>query len=280
MTGRFKTRKNHCQRYEEIGVREIKEIKELCRLVSTSELFVGLPPGDIEEIACRANTLRFWPGDVIHSEDDPIKQVLLLLEGRIKRSQFSKSGQEVVLRLGVPGEIVDVPVLLPWSRHTSSVVALEACKVLAWEAETFNATVERLPGLLKNVQLILESRLAGLMQRFCEASTKRTSPRLAIGLLDLADRLGERVDDHIELRVSQETLGQMTGMTLNSVSRHISLWKTRGIVKQRRNILEIHSIPLLLRCADSVDDSVQGPELRNDVFVPATGSSESARRAT
>ncbi len=249
------------------------DIKEISRSVSNSELFVGLPPRDIAEIVCRASTLKFWPGDVIHSEDDPIKQVLLLLEGLIKRSQFSESGQEVVLRLGVPGEIVDVPASLHGSKHSSSVVAIESCKVLAWDAQSFNAMVERLPGLLRNVQCILESRLASLMQRFCEISTKRTSPRLAIGLLDLADRLGEKVDDHIELRVSQETLGQITGMTVNSVSRNISLWKARGIVKQRRNIVEIHSIPELLNCADSADDSLQDSSLRNDVVGPAVGPS-------
>jgi CRP-like cAMP-binding protein len=129
-------------------------------------------------------------------------------------------------------------------------LALQECKVLAWEVASFNAVVEHFPDIQKNVRLILASRLAELSQRFCEVSTKATSPRLAIGLIELADRIGERVDEHIELRVSQKTLGQMTGMTLNSVWNALTNWKGQGVVKLRRGIVEIHDLPRLSNCAE------------------------------
>jgi len=215
----------------------------------------------------RACTLEFASGDVIHWPEDPITQVLLLMDGRIKRSQFSKNGQEIVLRLGVPGEIISVPTFLPRGTHSSNVVALQPCKVLAWDSASFNAMVERFPGLLKNVEVILNSRLADITQRFCEASTKATSPRLARSLVQLVDRIGEEVDDHIELRVSQEILGQMTGMSFNSVSRRLSIWKGQGIVKLRRGIVEIHSLPHLLSCAELVHRSAQNAGPRNEVVA-------------
>jgi CRP-like cAMP-binding protein len=245
----------------------MQDIKEICKSVSSSELFAGIPSCEIEEMVCRARTLEFESGDVIYSVDDPVTQVLLLMDGRIKRSQFSENGQEVVLRLGVPGEIISVPTWLPGVKHSSTVLALEHCKVLAWESASFNAMVERFPGLLKNVEVILDSRLADLTQRFCEASTKATSPRLARSLVHLVDRIGERVDDHIELRVSQETLGQMTGMAFNSVSRRLSIWKGQGIVKLRRGIVEIHSLPHLLSCAELVHTSAQNAGLGDEVVA-------------
>jgi CRP-like cAMP-binding protein len=258
------------------------DVKEICRLVSDSELFVGISSDEIEEMVCCARILEFVSGDMIHSAGDPVTQVLLLVDGRIKKSQCSENGQEVVLRLGVPGEIVSEPILLPRSRHSSTMSAIQYCKVLAWEFASFNAIVERLPDLQKNVELILVSRLAELSQRFCEVSTKATSPRLAIGLIDLMDRIGERVDEHIELRVSQETLGQMTGMASNSVWSVLSIWKGQGIVKLRRGIVEIHSLPHLLSCAElaRLDSQVVSettftnslPSLRNCEEVRAGGS--------
>jgi CRP-like cAMP-binding protein len=245
------------------------DIKEICRSVSSSELFVDIPSCEIEEMVSRARTLEFASGDVIHSSDDLITQVLLLMDGRIKRSQFSENGQEVVLRLGVPGEIISVPTFLPRGTHSSTVVALQDCNVLAWESASFNAMVERSPGLLKNVQVLLNSRLADIAQRFIEASTKATSPRLARSLVHLVDRIGEKVDDHIELRVSQETLGQMTGMAFNSVSRLFSVWKGQGIVKLRRGIVEIHSLPNLLSCAELVHSSAQNAGLGDEVVPSA-----------
>jgi len=245
----------------------MRGIKEICQSVSSSELFIGIPNVEIEEMICRARTLEFASGDVIHASDDAITQVMLLMDGRIKRSQFSESGQEVVLRLGVPGETISVPTSLPRSKHSSTVVALHHCKVLAWESASFNAMLERFPGLQKNVELIVKSRLVELTQRFCEVSTKATSPRLASSLLHLVDRIGKTVDGHIEIRVSQEILGQMTGMTLNSVWRLLSIWKGQGIVKLRRGIVEIHSIPHLLSCAALVYTSTQNARLRNEVVA-------------
>ena len=243
------------------------DIKEICRSVSSSELFAGIPRCEIEEMVCRARTLEFASGDVIYSADDPITQVLLLMDGRIKRAQFSENGQEVVLRLGVPGEIISVPTLLLRGKHSSTVSALQPCKVLAWESASFNAMVERFPGLLINMELILNSRLEDITQRYCEASTKATSSRLASSLVQLVDRIGEKVEDHIELRVSQETLGQMTGMAFNSVSRLLSIWKRQGIVKLRRGIVEIHSIPHLLSCAELVHTSAQNAGPGNEIVA-------------
>jgi CRP-like cAMP-binding protein len=254
------------------------DVKEICKSVSNSELFADIPSGEIEEILCCARTLEFVSGDVIHSAGDPVTQVLLLMDGRIKKSQCSKNGMEVVLRLGVPGEIISEPILSPRSRHSSTMFALQYCKVLAWGVANFIAIVERFPAIQKNVELILNSRLTELSQRFCEVSTKATSPRLAIGLIDLVDRIGERVDEHIELRVSQETLGQMTGMTLNSVWSVLSIWKGQGIVKLRRGTVEIHSLPHLLSCAELARrDSQVVSKTTFANFLPSLRNCEEAR---
>jgi CRP-like cAMP-binding protein len=245
----------------------VRDVKEICRSVRGSELFVGIPKSEIEEIVSRARSLEFASGDVIHSADDRITQVLLLMDGRVKMSQFSESGQEVVLRLGVPGETISVSTLLPNIKHSSTALALQPCKVLAWESGNFNAMAERFPVLQKNVGIILRSRLADLTQRFFEVSAKATSSRLAISLIYLADRIGERVDHHIELRVSQEILGQMTGMTFNSAWRLLSFWKGQGIVKLRRGVIEIHDIPHLLSCAELAHTSTQNAGQGDEVIA-------------
>jgi CRP-like cAMP-binding protein len=228
----------------------VNDVKEMSRTVRSSELFVGIAECEVEEVLSRARAVEFMSGDVIHAEDDPIARVLLLMDGRIKKSKCSGNGQEAVLRLGVPGELICEPTFLPRSKHSSTVLAIQDCKALAWDCTSFNALLDRFPDLLTNVEQILASRLAELTQRFCEVSNKTASPRLANGLVYLVGRIGEAVGSHIELRVSQETLGQLTGMTLNSVWLQLSIWKGQGIVKLRRGIVEIHSLPHLLTCGE------------------------------
>jgi CRP-like cAMP-binding protein len=217
-----------------------------CFSVNRSELFIGVPSDVCEKVISRALPKDFVSGEVIYSVGDPIKQVLLLTDGRAKKSQFSESGREVILRLSVPGEVISEHALMREGRHSSTALALQDCKVLAWESATFKAALESYPDLRWNVKRILESRLAELDCRFFEVSTGTASPRLANSLVHLLDHIGRRVDGHIEINVSQEALGQMTAMTPTSVCRLLNTWKRQGLVKLRKEIIEVHSVPLLL----------------------------------
>jgi CRP-like cAMP-binding protein len=217
-----------------------------CFSVNRSELFMGVPSHVCEKVISSALPKDFVSGEVIYSVGDPIKQVLLLTDGRAKKSQSSESGREVILRLSVPGEVVSEHALMREGRHTSTALALQDCKVLAWESAAFKAALESHPDLRCNVKRILESRLAELDCRFFEVSTGTASPRLANSLVHLLDHIGQRVNGHIEINVSQEALGQMTAMTPTSVCRLLNTWKRQGLVKLRKEIIEVHSVPLLL----------------------------------
>jgi CRP-like cAMP-binding protein len=210
------------------------------------EFFEGIPAADVERVLSIARPAEFLAGDVVYLADDPISQVFLLTEGCVKKSQFSESGQEVVLRLVVPGEIISEPTLVAGGKHSSTVLAIQDSRALAWQLGNFHAALKCFPDLRKNVERILESRLVELSRRYWELSTKTASPRLANGLVYLADQIGKQVDDHVEVRVSQEILGRMTGMNSFSVCRLLSKWRAQGIIRLRRETIEIHSVPNLL----------------------------------
>jgi CRP-like cAMP-binding protein len=220
--------------------------KQLCFSAGDCELFEGIPSADVERVISIARAVEFVSGDIVYLADDPVTEVFLLTQGCVKKSQFSESGQEVVLRLAVPGEIISEPTLVSGGKHSSTVLAIQDSKALSWELANFDAALKCFPDLRKNVGRILENRLAELSRRYWEVSTKTASPRLANGLVFLVDQIGERVDNHVEVRVSQETLGRMTGMNSFSVCRLLSKWRAEGIIRLRRETIEIHSVPHLL----------------------------------
>jgi|HubBroStandDraft_2_1064218.scaffolds.fasta_scaffold16600_3 CRP-like cAMP-binding protein len=224
----------------------MESAKQTCFEASECELFEGIPGADVERVISIARPVEFAAGEVVYLADDPINQVFLLTEGCVKKSQFSKSGHEVVLRLAVAGEIISEPTLFSGGNYSSSVLAIQDSKALAWELANFSAALKCFPDLRRNVGRILESRLAELSRRYWEVSTKTASPRLANSLVYLADQIGERVDGHVEIKVSQEILGRMTGMNSFSVCRLLSKWRAQGIVRLRRETIEIHSVPNLL----------------------------------
>ncbi len=191
------------------------EAGEKSSLLTRSELFAGLPSSACTHILSRARPMDF-----------PCSQVMYFA--------------------GVPGEVISELALVSGSKQSSTAQAIQDCKVLAWDSATFEAAIERFPVLRCNAKSILEQRLQELERRFCEVSTETVSPRLAHGLVRLLDQIGHKVNSHVEINVSQEALAQMTAMTSFSVCRLLTNWEDQGLVKLRREVIEIHSVPRLL----------------------------------
>jgi CRP-like cAMP-binding protein len=224
----------------------VDKVPRKCISVNRSELFAGVPGFVSKQVISSARPKEFLYGDVMYCMGDPIKQVLLLTDGCVKKSQFSEHGNEVITRLTIPGEVVYEPALVPGGTYTSTAQALQNCRVLAWESAIFEAALDCFPELRRNANRILDRRLAELERRYYELSTKTASPRIANCLVHLLDKIGNRVNSHIEVNVTQEALSQMTAMTLFEVCRQLTIWKRTGVVKLRREIIEIHSVPRLL----------------------------------
>src|SRR6267143_6271255 len=222
------------------------EMSQQSPLFETSELFVDLPSSVCTDIVSMARPRDYMGSQVMFFAGDPIKETLLLTDGRAKITQLGESGTEVILRLNLPGEVIGELGLVPASRHSSTAQALQACKVLVWGAATFEAALDRFPILRRNAKRILQHRLEELENRYCEVSAQLASPRLAHALLRLIDQIGHKVNSHVEIDVSQETLGQMTAMTSCTVSRLLTNWENQGLLRVRREAIEIHSFLRLL----------------------------------
>jgi len=224
----------------------LAKANKVCVPLEQSELFADLPINVFKDLFASARLKTFAAGEVMFFMGDSIKQVLVLTEGLVKKSQLSQNGKETILRLAVPGEVISELALVPGGTHSSTAQALQDCKVLAWDSAGFEAASVCFPILRSNALRILEQRLIELERRFSVVSTKTAPPRLASGLLHLMDHLGERVNSHIEVNITQEMLAQMTAMTSFQVCRLLSLWNLQGLVKPRKGTIEIHSVPRLL----------------------------------
>ena len=208
-------------------------------------LFRGLPDPDCVGVLSRAQQRQYSLHDVIFCEGDRVKEVCLLMEGRVKITKVSQTGVEVVLRLNTAGEIVGLPRFEPGDIHCSTAQAVGACSLLAWDAGTFEEVLEEFPILARNAASIVEETLLELECRFCEMATARAAPRLAGVVLRLAEQLCPRVEGPMEIDVSQEMMGQMTAITPPTVSRLLAKWEEQGLVNARRGSLLICDVAAL-----------------------------------
>jgi CRP-like cAMP-binding protein len=211
-------------------------------VVERPPLFAGILPGDYTRIAAGARVKEFARGEMLYMEGDTVRQVLLLTSGFAKMAKLGMSGTEVLLRFCVPGDSLGAACLFSTGKYCTTAHAFRLCRALVWDAPAFKALVERFPVLHQNMARILSEHLLELEERFREVATERVGPRVARQLVRLQEKIGRPVDGSVEIGLSREELAQMTGTTLFTVSRLLSAWEARGIVRARREAVTICDI--------------------------------------
>ena len=214
-------------------------------------LFSGIPLADCIKIVSTAQEKHFSRRQTIFFEGDPIRHIVFLLSGCVKVTQFGPNGQEVILRLNGPGEMVGMIGLHAKGNHSSTARTVQMAAALVWEAAHFEAVSERYPLLRRNTARVLEQRLHELEERFREVSTEKVSPRLSSQLLRLLPQVGKRVNDEVEIGLSREELAQLTGTTLFTVSRLLSQWELQGIVSNGRETVLVRNVQALMDLSQS-----------------------------
>jgi len=202
-------------------------------------LFSGILPGDYARICAAARVKEFARGDVLYVEGDSVRQVSLLTSGFVKITRLGMSGTEVILSLGVPGDVLGVVDQFFTGKHCTTAQASRLCRALVWDAPVFKAMAERLPVLHQNMVRNLGEYLLELEDRFRELATERVGPRVARQVVRLLEKMGRPLNGEVELGLSREELAQMTGTTLFTVSRLLSAWGARGMVKPGRESVTI-----------------------------------------
>lgn len=213
-------------------------------------LFFGLSPSDCAGICASARVKEFMRGEMLYVEGDSVQQILLLTSGVVKVTQLGPSGTEVILRLGVTGDVLGTTSLLSTGRHYTTARAFRLCRALVWDAPSFRALVEPRPALCQNMFRMIGADLLELEERFREVATERVGSRVARQLVRLMEKVGRPVDSAVEVRVSREDLAQMTGTTLFTVSRLFSAWEELGVVKPLREAVMIYDVQALRRISD------------------------------
>jgi CRP-like cAMP-binding protein len=203
--------------------------KQIQRL-RESALFTDLSSPECAEILIRARNKTFVRGEVLFFQGDVVDRWIFIQTGRVKLTQVSSYGSEVIVWMNSSGDAIGVQADMPRSRHTCSARAVERCQTLVWDGRGIQEVLARCPQVQANIAGILHSRLRELEERFCEVASESVADRLAFLLRRLCQSVGRQSGCGTELRLRRQELAQMTGTTLCTVSRILSKWAELGLV--------------------------------------------------
>lgn len=200
--------------------------------IAGAPLFVGLQETALHEVLAYAFTVQAPRQNYVFHQGEPAERFYHVLAGQIRLVQLGPEGHQVTIRYVGPSDSIGVIVALSLSDYPLSAQAMTDAELLSWRADDIGRLMETHPRLALNGMRLIGERFHELQMRYRELATERVERRVARALLRLARQAGRRVPEGVllDLPLSRQDLGEMTGTTLYTVSRILSGWEEGGLI--------------------------------------------------
>ncbi|QYO78973.1 Crp/Fnr family transcriptional regulator [Devosia salina] len=193
----------------------------------------------LDRLLLRASMRRLPIGEAVFEQGQRATHFFLLLHGRLKVTQVTPEGSQIIVRVVHPGDLFGFAQALQRDDYPGTPVAAAESVLMCWPNEVWGSIVEQNPQMAVNAMRTIGQRLQEAHTRIREMSTEEVERRVAHAVLRLMDQAGRREDDgvRIDFPLTRQDVAEMTGTTLHTVSRLFSAWESQGIVKGGRQKL-------------------------------------------
>src|SRR6478735_1828043 len=218
-----------------------------------SILFRDMDDASLLEVVRAGRLRRVKDGAFFFHQGEPARVLYVLVEGRVKFTQVTAEGHQVLVRVSGPGELFGAVAALGDAVHPASAEAHADSAALGWNSDVISGLLERFPRMALNVVRFLAGRVKEFQDRYRELATERVERRVAHALLRLAAQIGRAVDGGtlIDLTLSRQDIAEISGTTIFSVSRILSGWESQGLIESGRERILLRN---LLKIEEIADD--------------------------
>ena len=220
-------------------------------VIRSLALFARMADDELDGLLTHA-TSRLVPGEAIFEQGQPAKHFFLLIHGRLKVTQVTHDGQQIIVRVVHPGDLFGFARALQRSDYPGTATTAAESVILSWQTDLWPHFVEQNPHLAVSAMQTIGQRLEEAHTRIREMSTQEVERRVAHAVLRLSQQAGRKEVDgiRIDFPISRQDIAEMTGTTLHTVSRILSSWESKGLVQGGRQKLLVCDLPGLAQLAD------------------------------
>ena len=219
-------------------------------LIAGLPAFRGLSGEDLDFILQGARSAHHPKDTEIFSQDEEARSFFLLLSGHIRVVRTSPEGHQVIARYIAEGEFFGIAMAMGRSTYPASAVAAVDCVALSWQNSLWPDLQARVPAFAAGTYQTIGKRLQETNDAVMAMATEQVEQRVASALLRLVRQSGRKTDEGIaiDFPITRQDIAEMTGTTLHTVSRILSTWESRGLVKGGRQkvvVADPHALMLL-----------------------------------
>ena len=212
-------------------------------VLKTVPLFTSFPEEQLRMLSTMITRKSAPRSTTIMAGGDPTDSLYIVLSGRLKVMMSDEDGKEVILSILGPGEFFGEMGLIDDAPRSASVVAIEACELLAINRRDFKKC------LAENFEMAM-AVMRGLVRRLREADRKIGSlalldvyGRVARLLLDMAETVdGQKM---VTKRLPKQDIAKMIGASREMVSRVMKDLQTGGYIEMRGSTIVLRDTIML-----------------------------------
>jgi CRP-like cAMP-binding protein len=195
-------------------------------------LFRGLGSDERKLLLARVGVRSYDAGETIFTKGSAGTSMMAVLQGSVRIGVNSADGRGIVLAILHPGEVFGEIALLDGKDRTADAVAMTACSIAVLARRDILDFLERYPAGWAYVVSVLCDRLRKTDEHLAEVALLQIPVRLAKALLrvmadDPQAKPGQKV---YRMRLLQRELGELIGVTRESVNKCLHSWQREGIL--------------------------------------------------
>lgn len=195
----------------------------------------------IREIADASQVLEIKRGGNIYAQGDSASLVYIILSGMAMLS-MNDNGRRVLVGVVGPGDIVGISAMLANHSRPFRCEALSECKVAALGAATFRSLMMSEPSTFEKAMQATFGRWENLLARYARFMLLGARGRIALALLELAERFGVSNDRGrlLPFMVSHAMIGAMVGASRQHVTMQlVEFEREKAVTRENRRLVII-----------------------------------------
>jgi CRP/FNR family transcriptional regulator len=209
-------------------------------------IFADLRPERLRNIPFRPLVTHYKAGEVIYAQGDKANALFTVRSGIVKISKSLADGRSHILYLETTGALLGWDSFLE-ERHTQSAIAVSDCELCHLPEPDLNRLRRNDNELDTAILRRWVTSLRRAESRMLDLSTRKGTEKLATLLLEwCADA---PPGTWVELPLTRGELGEMLGLTVETISRFLADWRKRGLISEQHHQIRIDDREALIDIA-------------------------------
>jgi CRP-like cAMP-binding protein len=223
---------------------DYSELAELLR--ESSALFSALDESTLD-VLLRLATPRFIKArQTVCRKGEQGDEVFIIVHGKLKVSSTSDDGREAILAILEDGDVSGEMSIIDGHPRSANVIAVQDTETLVIHRRQFLPFLETHPKAAIALLGALIHRLRGTDALVEDMHFLDIRTRLAKTLVRLALDHGRTTAGggiRIDLKLSQEDLGNLVGATRESINKQMRVWVEEGILEVSQTNIVVRRLP-------------------------------------